>query len=129
MGDDDNETIQNVSTAEWDFEDEAFDVVSDMSKKFIEELLIRSPESVILNNSLFHFKVNLTIDTMTTRREFTILNMKERSAEKLPYSGSLHICIRFSRDGDILAIGLSTFEQIGKEFTHLNTYSVRTTFP
>lgn len=44
MGDDDNETIQNVSTAEWDFEDEAFDVVSDMSKKFIEELLIRGPE-------------------------------------------------------------------------------------
>lgn len=80
MGDDDNETIQNVSTAEWDFEDEAFDVVSDMSKKFIEELLIRSPESVILNNSLFHFKVNLTINTMTTRREFTISNMKERSA-------------------------------------------------
>lgn len=95
MGDDDNETIQNVSTAEWDFEDEAFDVVSDMSKTFIEELLIRSPESVILNTSLFHFKVNLTIDTMTTRREFTILNMKERSAEKLPYSGSLHICIVF----------------------------------
>lgn len=43
MGDDDNETIQNVSNAEWDFEDEAFDVVSDMSKKFIEELLIRDP--------------------------------------------------------------------------------------
>ena len=37
MGDDDNETIQNVSSAEWDFEDEAFDVVSDMSKTFIEE--------------------------------------------------------------------------------------------
>ena len=44
MGDDDNETIQNVSSAEWDFEDEAFDVVSDMSRKFIEELLIRGPE-------------------------------------------------------------------------------------
>ena len=44
MGDDDNETIQNVSSAEWDFEDEAFDVVSDMSKTFIEELLIRGPE-------------------------------------------------------------------------------------
>ena len=44
MGDDDNETIQNVSNAEWDFEDEAFDVVSDMSRKFIEQLLIRGPE-------------------------------------------------------------------------------------
>ena len=41
MGDDDNETIMNVSTAEWDFEDESFDVVSDLSKKFIEELLIK----------------------------------------------------------------------------------------
>lgn len=43
MGDDDNETIQNVSTAEWDFEDEAFDVISDLSKQFIEELLIKDP--------------------------------------------------------------------------------------
>ena len=44
MGDDDNETIQNVSTAEWDFEDEAFDVISELSKQFIEELLIKDPE-------------------------------------------------------------------------------------
>ena len=44
MGDDDNETIQNVSTAEWDFEDDAFDVISELSKKFIEELLIKDPE-------------------------------------------------------------------------------------
>ena len=44
MGDDDNETIQNVSTAEWDFEDGAFDVISELSKQFIEELLIKDPE-------------------------------------------------------------------------------------
>ena len=44
MGDDDNETIQNVSTAEWDFEDEAFDVISELSKQFIEELLLKDPE-------------------------------------------------------------------------------------
>lgn len=55
MGDDDNETIMNVSTAEWDFEDEAFDVVSDLSKKFIEELLLKDPTYVLLLTSSFKF--------------------------------------------------------------------------
>ena len=44
MGDDDNETMNNVAQCEWDFEDEAFDVVSDVSKKFIEDLLILDPK-------------------------------------------------------------------------------------
>ncbi|KAM6970665.1 myosin light chain kinase, smooth muscle [Aplochiton taeniatus] len=39
MGDNDNETLSNVTSATWDFEDEAFDEISDNAKDFITMLL------------------------------------------------------------------------------------------
>uniref|UniRef100_A0A8D3DSK6 Myosin light chain kinase, smooth muscle n=1 Tax=Scophthalmus maximus TaxID=52904 RepID=A0A8D3DSK6_SCOMX len=39
MGDNDNETLSNVTSATWDFEDEAFDEISDNAKDFITYLL------------------------------------------------------------------------------------------
>ncbi|XP_008303089.1 myosin light chain kinase, smooth muscle [Stegastes partitus] len=39
MGDNDNETLSNVTSATWDFEDEAFDEISDNGKDFITNLL------------------------------------------------------------------------------------------
>ncbi|XP_057191725.1 myosin light chain kinase, smooth muscle isoform X2 [Triplophysa rosa] len=39
MGDNDNETLSNVTSATWDFEDEAFDEISDEAKSFISNLL------------------------------------------------------------------------------------------
>ncbi|XP_030236772.1 myosin light chain kinase, smooth muscle [Gadus morhua] len=39
MGDNDNETLSNVTSATWDFEDEAFDEISDDAKDFITNLL------------------------------------------------------------------------------------------
>lgn len=39
MGDNDNETLSNVTSASWDFEDEAFDEISDNAKDFITNLL------------------------------------------------------------------------------------------
>uniref|UniRef100_A0A671UG81 Myosin light chain kinase, smooth muscle n=1 Tax=Sparus aurata TaxID=8175 RepID=A0A671UG81_SPAAU len=39
MGDNDNETLSNVTSATWDFEDEAFDEISDTAKDFITNLL------------------------------------------------------------------------------------------
>uniref|UniRef100_A0A673ANV7 Myosin light chain kinase, smooth muscle n=1 Tax=Sphaeramia orbicularis TaxID=375764 RepID=A0A673ANV7_9TELE len=39
MGDNDNETLSNVTSATWDFEDEAFDEISDNAKDFITKLL------------------------------------------------------------------------------------------
>uniref|UniRef100_A0A8C8DNP4 Myosin light chain kinase, smooth muscle n=1 Tax=Oryzias sinensis TaxID=183150 RepID=A0A8C8DNP4_9TELE len=39
MGDSDNETLSNVTSASWDFEDEAFDEISDNAKDFITNLL------------------------------------------------------------------------------------------
>ena len=39
MGDNDNETLSNVTSASWDFEDDAFDEISDTAKDFITSLL------------------------------------------------------------------------------------------
>ncbi|KAA0716077.1 Myosin light chain kinase, smooth muscle [Triplophysa tibetana] len=39
MGDNDNETLSNVTSATWDFEDEAFDEISEEAKSFISNLL------------------------------------------------------------------------------------------
>ncbi|XP_017213228.2 myosin light chain kinase, smooth muscle isoform X3 [Danio rerio] len=39
MGDNDNETLSNVTSATWDFEDEAFDEISEEAKDFISNLL------------------------------------------------------------------------------------------
>ena len=44
MGDTDAETLNNVTAAEWDFDDEAFDDISDEAKEFIEKLLIKKKE-------------------------------------------------------------------------------------
>jgi len=44
MGDNDAETLANVTSAEWDFEVEEFDEISDTAKNFIEYLLVRKKE-------------------------------------------------------------------------------------
>ena len=44
MGDTDLETMANVTIAEYDYEDEAFDKVSDLVKDFIDKLLIKEKE-------------------------------------------------------------------------------------
>ncbi|XP_054721731.1 myosin light chain kinase, smooth muscle-like [Uloborus diversus] len=41
MGDSDMETMANVTRAEWDFEDESFDDISDDAKDFISKLLVK----------------------------------------------------------------------------------------
>ncbi|XP_077393191.1 myosin light chain kinase, smooth muscle [Festucalex cinctus] len=45
MGDNDNETLANVTSATWDFEDEAFDDISDHAKDFITRLLKKDMKS------------------------------------------------------------------------------------
>ena len=46
MGDTDLETMANVTIAEYDYEDEAFDNVSDIAKDFIDSLLVKTKEWV-----------------------------------------------------------------------------------
>ncbi|XP_076821519.1 myosin light chain kinase, smooth muscle-like isoform X3 [Clavelina lepadiformis] len=44
-GDVDSETLSNITAAQWDFEDEAFDQISDDAKDFISHLLVHSLKS------------------------------------------------------------------------------------
>ncbi len=46
LGDNDNETLANVTAVEWDFEDESFDVISDQAKDFIAQLLVKNARYV-----------------------------------------------------------------------------------
>ena len=46
LGEDVNETLSNVTAAEWDFEDESFDVISDEAKDFIGQLLMKNAKYV-----------------------------------------------------------------------------------
>ncbi|KFW83962.1 Myosin light chain kinase family member 4, partial [Manacus vitellinus] len=41
LGDDDNETLNNILACNWDFEEEVFRNVSDEAKDFISKLLIK----------------------------------------------------------------------------------------
>lgn len=44
MGENDAETFANITRAEYDFNDEAFDAVSDDARDFIKSLLIKRKE-------------------------------------------------------------------------------------
>ena len=44
MGDTDLETMANVTIAEYDYEDEAFNNVSDQAKDFVDKLLVKIKE-------------------------------------------------------------------------------------
>ena len=42
MGDNDSETLSNVTCGEYDFDDEAFEDISDNAKDFIQHLLVKN---------------------------------------------------------------------------------------
>ena len=41
MGDNDSETLVSVTMAQWDFDDDTFDEISDDAKNYIEKLLVK----------------------------------------------------------------------------------------
>ena len=43
VGDDDNETLKNVSAGDYEFDDEIFDAISEDAKQFIDQLLQLDP--------------------------------------------------------------------------------------
>ena len=47
MGESDLETMANVTGINWDFEDEAFDLITEEALDFISKLLIKDKEYVI----------------------------------------------------------------------------------
>lgn len=50
MGDSDLETMANVTTAEFDFNDESFDPISSHAKDFISKLLVKDKRYLIKTN-------------------------------------------------------------------------------
>ncbi|KAK6961312.1 muscle M-line assembly protein unc-89, partial [Biomphalaria glabrata] len=50
LGDDENETLVNVTSGEFDFDDEAFEQISDEAKDFINKLLLKEKESRMLTS-------------------------------------------------------------------------------
>lgn len=52
LGEDNNETLANVTAAEWDFDDESFDVISDEAKDFIAQLLVKNARYVQGNENI-----------------------------------------------------------------------------
>jgi serine/threonine protein kinase len=49
LGDNDNETFSNITRGEFDFEDDAFEKISEDAKDFISSLIIKRKEYVISN--------------------------------------------------------------------------------
>ena len=43
VGDNDNETLKNVSAGDYEFDDEIFDAISEDAKQFIDQLLQLDP--------------------------------------------------------------------------------------
>uniref|UniRef100_A0A671UEP1 Myosin light chain kinase, smooth muscle n=1 Tax=Sparus aurata TaxID=8175 RepID=A0A671UEP1_SPAAU len=79
MGDNDNETLSNVTSATWDFEDEAFDEISDTAKDFITNLLKKDMKARLTCAQCFeHTWLNSTHvqrprSIMSLFREFLLL--------------------------------------------------------
>lgn len=60
MGDTDLQTMGNVSKVDYDFDDEAFDVISSEAKNFIEKLLVKKPnERLTAAQALQHPWINV----------------------------------------------------------------------
>lgn len=54
LGDDDNETLNNILACKWDLDDAEFENVSEDAKEFISKLLIKEKGYVYLNLILFY---------------------------------------------------------------------------
>lgn len=88
MGDSDVETFTNISCGEYDFEDEAFDAVSQDAKDFISNLLVRRKEKRLtaqqcleskwltdVSDSLSNVKICTDkLKTFVIRRKWQVIN-------------------------------------------------------
>ncbi|XP_070771208.1 myosin light chain kinase, smooth muscle [Enoplosus armatus] len=69
MGDNDNETLSNVTSASWDFEDEAFDEISENGKDFITNLLKKDMKARLTCAQCFeHTWLKQDTNTMKTKK-------------------------------------------------------------
>ncbi|XP_067265765.1 myosin light chain kinase, smooth muscle isoform X1 [Chanodichthys erythropterus] len=75
MGDNDNETLSNVTSATWDFEDEAFDEISDEAKDFISNLLKKDMKARLTCDQCFQHP--------WLKQDTTIMEAKKLSKERM----------------------------------------------
>ncbi|XP_051875722.1 myosin light chain kinase, smooth muscle-like isoform X2 [Pristis pectinata] len=69
MGDNDNETLANVTSATWDFDDEAFDEISDDAKDFIRGLLKKDMKQRLnCNQCLEHKWLKKDVKNMAVKK-------------------------------------------------------------
>lgn len=62
MGDNDHETLSNVTACNWDFDDDIFDDISSEAKSFISSLLRRDPKyDYDLSNRIYIYVYYLCI--------------------------------------------------------------------
>ena len=54
MGENDAETLANVTSAEWDFDDPVFEDISQEAREFIQDLLIKAQKYVIYIFTVYH---------------------------------------------------------------------------
>jgi hypothetical protein len=60
MGDNDNETLENVRVGTFDFDDDAFDEISEEAKDFIQKLLVKDKRYTA--SGIFFFDHQLLAD-------------------------------------------------------------------
>ncbi|XP_013419371.1 titin homolog isoform X2 [Lingula anatina] len=75
MGDNDAETLASVTRAEWDFDDDSFDEISDNAKEFITKLLLKRPEK--------RMSVHQCIDHPWLAQDLKSMRTKKLKKEKL----------------------------------------------
>ncbi|XP_034006170.1 myosin light chain kinase, smooth muscle [Trematomus bernacchii] len=69
MGDNDNETLSNVTSASWDFEDDAFDEISEDAKDFITNLLKKDMKKRLTCTHCYDHKwLKQDTNTMTAKK-------------------------------------------------------------
>eukprot|EP00091_Calanus_sinicus_P009247 TRINITY_DN21726_c0_g1_i1.p1 TRINITY_DN21726_c0_g1~~TRINITY_DN21726_c0_g1_i1.p1 ORF type:complete len:116 (-),score=28.60 TRINITY_DN21726_c0_g1_i1:2-349(-) len=78
MGDTDLETMANVTVAEYDYEDEAFDNVSKEAKDFIDSLLVKDQqERATAESCLNHAWLKLITSSQQTGDKDTLILAKD----------------------------------------------------
>nr|XP_006823011.1 PREDICTED: titin-like [Saccoglossus kowalevskii] len=88
LGDDDQETLRNVSKSEWDFDEEAFDDISDEALDFIEKLLVKEkPQRMSVQEAIRHpwLKMQTDEDARRKARKLCTDKLREFHERRRPH--------------------------------------------
>nr|XP_054757889.1 myosin light chain kinase, smooth muscle-like [Lytechinus pictus] len=93
LGDSDTETLNNVTVGEWDFEDEAFDGISNGAKEFISSLLVKDQRDRMSVDECFRHAWLSEISTRTKACEtkLSTARLKKFLARRRWQVGLIHL--------------------------------------